>query len=121
VFLSEAFTRPTVMRYLAKAGFTQSYTYFTWRHTKEELTEYLTELTATDVREVGADALRTEHDRPVIKIILGHTLHHAGTAAPAAFDIGAETLGPHLFGVAGGLIAAAFLKPQARTVIISRA
>jgi starch synthase (maltosyl-transferring) len=51
VFLSEAFTRPTVMRYLAKAGFTQSYTYFTWRNTKEELTEYLTELTATDVRE----------------------------------------------------------------------
>jgi starch synthase (maltosyl-transferring) len=51
VFLSEAFTRPKVMGYLAKAGFTQSYTYFTWRNTKEELTEYLTELTATDVRE----------------------------------------------------------------------
>jgi starch synthase (maltosyl-transferring) len=51
VFLSEAFTRPKVMGYLAKAGFTQSYTYFTWRHTKEELTEYLTELTATGVRE----------------------------------------------------------------------
>jgi len=51
VFLSEAFTRPAVMRYLAKAGFTQSYTYFTWRNTKEELVEYLTELTTTGVRD----------------------------------------------------------------------
>jgi starch synthase (maltosyl-transferring) len=51
VFLAEAFTRPKVMQWLAKAGFTQSYTYFTWRNTKAELTEYLTELTATDVRE----------------------------------------------------------------------
>ncbi len=51
VFLSEAFTRPKVMRYLAKAGFSQSYTYFTWRNTKAELTEYLTELCQTDVRE----------------------------------------------------------------------
>jgi starch synthase (maltosyl-transferring) len=51
IFLSEAFTRPKLMRYLAKAGFTQSYTYFTWRNTKEELEEYLTELTQTEVRE----------------------------------------------------------------------
>jgi starch synthase (maltosyl-transferring) len=51
VFLSEAFTRPKVMRYLAKAGFSQSYTYFTWRNTKAELTEYFTELTQTGVRE----------------------------------------------------------------------
>ncbi len=51
VFLSEAFTRPKVMRYLAKAGFSQSYTYFTWRNTKAELTDYLTELSQTDVRE----------------------------------------------------------------------
>jgi starch synthase (maltosyl-transferring) len=48
LFLSEAFTRPTVMRYLAKAGFTQSYTYFTWRNTKAEITDYFNELTATD-------------------------------------------------------------------------
>ncbi|CAN5298617.1 alpha-1,4-glucan--maltose-1-phosphate maltosyltransferase [soil metagenome] len=46
IFLSEAFTRPKVMKNLAKLGFTQSYTYFTWRHGKRELTEYLTELTA---------------------------------------------------------------------------
>jgi starch synthase (maltosyl-transferring) len=51
IFLSEAFTRPTVMRYLAKAGFTQSYTYFTWRNTAGELREYLTELTHTEVAE----------------------------------------------------------------------
>jgi starch synthase (maltosyl-transferring) len=51
LFLSEAFTRPKVMRHLAKAGFSQSYTYFTWRNTKAELTAYLTELTQTEVRE----------------------------------------------------------------------
>jgi starch synthase (maltosyl-transferring) len=45
IFLSEAFTRPKMMRALAKAGFSQSYTYFTWRNTKAELTEYLSELT----------------------------------------------------------------------------
>ena len=46
VFLSEAFTRPKMMRVLAKAGFSQSYTYFTWRNTKQELTDYFTELSA---------------------------------------------------------------------------
>jgi starch synthase (maltosyl-transferring) len=49
IFLAEAFTRPKMMKVLAKAGFTQSYTYFTWRNTKAELTEYLTELTQTDM------------------------------------------------------------------------
>jgi starch synthase (maltosyl-transferring) len=51
IFLSEAFTRPKIMRYLAKSGFSQSYTYFTWRNTAAELAEYFTELTQTDVRE----------------------------------------------------------------------
>jgi starch synthase (maltosyl-transferring) len=51
VFLSEAFTRPSRMRALAKAGFTQSYTYFTWRETVAELRAYLTELTQTEMRE----------------------------------------------------------------------
>src|SRR3972149_8534778 len=51
IFLSEAFTRPKVMYRLAKIGFTQSYTYFTWRNTKPELIAYLTELTQTGVRE----------------------------------------------------------------------
>ena len=45
LFLSEAFTRPRVMERLAKIGFDQSYTYFTWRRSRDELTEYLTELT----------------------------------------------------------------------------
>jgi starch synthase (maltosyl-transferring) len=49
IFLSEAFTRPKVMHLLAKLGFTQSYTYFTWRNEKGELTDYLTELTRPDV------------------------------------------------------------------------
>lgn len=49
IFLAEAFTRPHVMYWLAKVGFTQSYTYFTWRNTKLELTEYLEEITQPPV------------------------------------------------------------------------
>jgi starch synthase (maltosyl-transferring) len=44
IYLAEAFTRPKVMHRLAKLGFSQSYTYFTWRNTKQELTDYFTEL-----------------------------------------------------------------------------
>jgi starch synthase (maltosyl-transferring) len=51
LFLAEAFTRPRVTQRLAKLGFSQSYTYFTWRNTKQELTEYLEELTQTKVNE----------------------------------------------------------------------
>jgi starch synthase (maltosyl-transferring) len=51
LFLSEAFTRPKVMKFLAKAGFSQSYSYFTWRNAKHEITAYFTELTQTAVRE----------------------------------------------------------------------
>ena len=51
IFLSEAFTRPKVMKRLAKLGFTQSYTYYTWRNTKAELTDYLMELTRSEARE----------------------------------------------------------------------
>jgi starch synthase (maltosyl-transferring) len=51
IFLAEAFTRPAVMHRLAKLGFTQSYTYFSWRDSKAELTQYLLELTQTNVRE----------------------------------------------------------------------
>jgi len=51
IFLSEAFTKPKMMKVLAKVGFTQSYTYFTWRNTKAELTEYFTELSQTGMRE----------------------------------------------------------------------
>ena len=51
IFLSEAFTRPKVMKALAKAGFTQSYTYFTWRNERREIEEYLSEITRPPVSE----------------------------------------------------------------------
>jgi starch synthase (maltosyl-transferring) len=51
IFLAEAFTRPRVMQRLAELGFTQSYTYFTWRNDRRELTEYMTELTTSPVRD----------------------------------------------------------------------
>ena len=51
IFLSEAFTRPKVMNALAKLGFTQSYTYFTWRNNKQELTEYVHELTQGECKD----------------------------------------------------------------------
>ncbi|TVQ98162.1 MAG: DUF3416 domain-containing protein [Desulfovibrionales bacterium] len=51
IFLAEAFTRPKIMARLGKLGFSQSYTYFTWRNTKAELTEYMTELTCTELRD----------------------------------------------------------------------
>jgi starch synthase (maltosyl-transferring) len=49
IFLSEAFTKPKVMKQLAKLGYTQSYTYYVWRNSKQELTEYMTELTQTEM------------------------------------------------------------------------
>jgi len=51
IFLAEAFTRPKVMKALAKLGFTQSYTYFTWRNSKREFTEYVTELTRSGMED----------------------------------------------------------------------
>ena len=51
IFLAEAFTRPKVMYRLAKLGFTQSYTYFAWRNTRQEITQYFEELTRTEVKE----------------------------------------------------------------------
>ncbi len=51
IFLAEAFTRPKIMYRLAKLGFSQSYTYFTWRNVKWEITQYLNELTQTEIKE----------------------------------------------------------------------
>ncbi|MBC7605440.1 MAG: alpha-1,4-glucan--maltose-1-phosphate maltosyltransferase [Burkholderiales bacterium] len=51
LFLAEAFTRPKIMNELAKQGFSQSYTYFTWRNSKQELTDYVNELTQTEQKE----------------------------------------------------------------------
>ena len=50
IFLAEAFTRPKIMKRLGKVGFSQSYSYFTWRNEKTEIEEYLTELTQTECR-----------------------------------------------------------------------
>ena len=51
IFLAEAFTRPKMMKVLGKAGFTMSYTYFTWRNAKREMEEYLTEITTPPIAE----------------------------------------------------------------------
>ena len=88
IFLSEAFTRPKVMRYLAKSGFSQSYTYFTWRNAKDELTEYFTELTRTDVREYMRPNLFANTPD-----ILHEYLQHGGRPAFQVRLILAATLG----------------------------
>jgi starch synthase (maltosyl-transferring) len=51
IFLSEAFTRPKMMYRLAKIGFSQSYTYFTWRNSKQEIIDYFVELTTSDAKD----------------------------------------------------------------------
>jgi len=79
VFLAEAFTRPRVMEMLGKAGFTQSYTYFTWRNEKKELTEYFSYLTQDAV----ADYMRGNLF-PTTPDIHPEYLHNA---PPAAFKI----------------------------------
>jgi starch synthase (maltosyl-transferring) len=88
IFLSEAFTRPPVMRYLAKAGFTQSYTYFTWRNTRAELTEYFTELTTGEAREYLRPNLFANTPD-----ILHAYLQHGGKPAFEARLLLAATLG----------------------------
>jgi starch synthase (maltosyl-transferring) len=96
IFLAEAFTRPKLMRALGKLGFTQSYTYFTWRNTKAELTEYLTELTGTPVREYfrGNFFVNTPD-------ILSPYLQHGGRPAFKIRVALAATLSP-LYGIYSG-------------------
>jgi len=88
IFLSEAFTRPKIMYRLAKAGLTQSYTYFTWRRTKAELVEYFEELTQTNVREFFRSNLW-----PNTPDILMDYLQEGGRPAFVARYILAATLG----------------------------
>ena len=76
IFLAEAFTRPKIMYRLAKAGFTQSYTYFAWRHTKAEFTEYLDEITKPPV----SDFFRPNF-WPNTPDILTEYLQHGGPSA----------------------------------------
>ncbi|GIW81870.1 MAG: alpha-1,4-glucan:maltose-1-phosphate maltosyltransferase [Gemmatales bacterium] len=88
IFLSEAFTRPKVMYRLAKLGYSQSYTYFAWRNTKRELTEYFTELTQTEVREFFRPNLW-----PNTPDILNEYLQHGGRPAFMIRLVLAATLG----------------------------
>ena len=95
IFLAEAFTRPAVLYRLAKLGFTQSYNYFPWRNTKEELTEYLTELTQTEVTEFFGPNMW-----PNTPDILTEYLQFGGRAGFATRAVLAATLGPS-YGVYG--------------------
>lgn len=95
IFLAEAFTRPKRMYRLAKAGFTQSYTYFTWRNSPAELKEYLTELTTTDVAEFFRPNFW-----PNTPDILHEDLQHGGRAAFIARFVLAATLSSN-YGIYG--------------------
>ncbi len=95
IFLAEAFTRPKLMNRLAKLGFDQSYTYFTWRNTKYELTEYLNELTAPKM----AECFRPNF-WPNTPDILPQYLQYGGRAAFIARFVLAATLSSN-YGIYG--------------------
>ncbi|MDI5962736.1 alpha-1,4-glucan--maltose-1-phosphate maltosyltransferase [Streptomyces sp. SL13] len=88
IFLAEAFTRPAMMRELAKVGFQQSYTYFTWRNTKDELTEYLTELSGRTAHFMRPNLFVNTPD------ILPGYLQHGGRPAFEVRAVLAATLSP---------------------------
>ncbi len=95
IFLAEAFTRPAALYGLAKRGFTQSYNYFPWRNTKWELTQYLTELTQTEVKDFcGPNFWPNTPD------ILTEYLQYGGRAAHITRLVLAATLGPS-YGIYG--------------------
>jgi starch synthase (maltosyl-transferring) len=96
IFLSEAFTRPKMMHVLAKAGFTQSYTYFTWRNSPAELRDYFTELTTTAQAEVFRPNLW-----PNTPDILPFFLQTGGRPAFEIRAILASTLSP-VYGIYSG-------------------
>ena len=96
IFLSEAFTRPKMMKALAKAGFNQSYTYFTWRNSKRELIEYFTELTQTEMSEYFRPNLW-----PNTPDILPFVLQEGGRPAFMIRVLLATTLSP-LYGIYSG-------------------
>ncbi|MFJ3444099.1 alpha-1,4-glucan--maltose-1-phosphate maltosyltransferase [Streptomyces sp. NPDC086081] len=88
IFLAEAFTRPAMMHTLAQIGFQQSYTYFTWRNTKEELTEYLTELSGEAASYMRPNFFPNTPD------ILHAYLQHGGRPAFEVRAVLAATLSP---------------------------
>jgi starch synthase (maltosyl-transferring) len=96
IFLAEAFTRPKMMKALAKAGFNQSYTYFTWRNSKHELIEYFTELTQTEMSEYFRPNLWTNTPD-----ILPFVLQEGGRPAFMIRVALAATLSP-LYGIYSG-------------------
>jgi starch synthase (maltosyl-transferring) len=96
VFLAEAFTRRSVMRELAKLGFTQSYTYFTWKNSKHELTEYVNELAWGEEKEYFRPNFF-----PVTPDILHAYLVHGGPPAFVTRLILAATLAPS-YGIYSG-------------------
>lgn len=96
IFLAEAFTRPPMMRMLAKVGYSQSYTYFTWRNFKHEITEYLTELTQSEV----AEYMRPNFF-PTTPDILPEFLQNGGRAAFETRFVLASTLSS-VYGIYNG-------------------
>ena len=96
IFLAEAFTRRAVMRELAKLGFTQSYTYFTWKNSRHELTEYVDELAWTE----EAEYFRPNFF-PVTPDILHAYLQHGGPPAFVTRLVLAATLSPS-YGIYSG-------------------
>lgn len=96
IFLSEAFTRPKMMLVLAKVGFTQSYTYFTWRNQKTELVDYFTELTRTPWAEYFRPNLW-----PNTPDILPFVLQNGGRPAFLSRFLLASTLSP-VYGIYSG-------------------
>jgi starch synthase (maltosyl-transferring) len=96
IFLAEAFTRPKMMKVLAKAGFTQSYTYFTWRNHKQELIEYFTEITRPPVADYFRGNLW-----PNTPDILHETLVKGGRPAFQSRLVMAATLSS-LYGIYSG-------------------
>ena len=95
IFLSEAFTRPKVMYALAKVGFSQSYTYFAWRNTKWELTQFMTEMTRSELSEYYRPNLW-----PNTPDILTEYLQYGGRPAFATRLVLAATLGAN-YGIYG--------------------
>src|SRR5438876_1067989 len=96
IFLAEAFTRPKMMKALARAGFNQSYTYFTWRNSKQELIDYFTELTQTEMGEYFRPNLW-----PNTPDILPYALQDGGRPAFMSRVLMAATLSP-LYGIYSG-------------------
>jgi starch synthase (maltosyl-transferring) len=121
IFLAEAFTRPKVMHRLAKLGFTQSYTYFTWRTSKQQLMEYFTELTQAPGREYFRPNVW-----PNTPDILQEALHTGVRAVYAARLVLASTLSAN-YGIAcgpcsrGSTVSAATIRRSNPTIILPSA